>query len=203
MGWMKPRIAIVDYGMGNLRSAYRGLEKGSAKPLITDSVEELEASDAIVLPGVGAFEDAMANLYPLREVIVREAEKKPLLGICLGLQLLFTSSEEGEGEGLNLIRGRVVRLPSGVKIPHMGWNSIQVKRASRLLDGIKSGDYFYFVHSYYALPEEDVLVATTSYGVELPAVVEKDNVFATQFHPEKSGKLGLKLLKNFVDIARE
>lgn len=200
---MKPRIAIVDYGMGNLRSAYRGLEKGSAKPLITDSVEELEASDAIVLPGVGAFEDAMANLYPLREVIVREAEKKPLLGICLGLQLLFTSSEEGEGEGLNLIRGRVVRLPSGVKIPHMGWNSIQVKRASRLLDGIKSGDYFYFVHSYYALPEEDVLVATTSYGVELPAVVEKDNVFATQFHPEKSGKLGLKLLKNFVDIARE
>ncbi len=200
---MKPRIAIVDYGMGNLRSAYRGLEKGSAKPLITDRVEEIEASDAIVLPGVGAFEDAMANLYPLREVIIREAEKKPLLGICLGLQLLFTSSEEGEGEGLNLIRGRVVRLPSGVKIPHMGWNSIEVKRASRLLDGIKSGDYFYFVHSYYALPEEDVVVATTSYGVEVPAIVEKGNVFATQFHPEKSGRLGLRLLKNFVDIARE
>ncbi len=200
---MKPRIAIVDYGMGNLRSAYRGLEKGSAKPLITDRVEEIEASDAIVLPGVGAFEDAMANLYPLREVIIREAEKKPLLGICLGLQLLFTSSEEGEGEGLNLIRGRVVRLPSGVKIPHMGWNSIEVKRDSRLLDGIKSGDYFYFVHSYYALPEEDVVVATTSYGVEVPAIVEKGNVFATQFHPEKSGRLGLRLLKNFVDIARE
>ncbi|NOZ57984.1 MAG: imidazole glycerol phosphate synthase subunit HisH [Euryarchaeota archaeon] len=200
---MKPRIAIVDYGMGNLRSAYRGLEKGSARPLITDRVEEIEASDAIVLPGVGAFEDAMANLYPLREVIVREAERKPLLGICLGLQLLFTSSEEGEGEGLNLIRGRVVRLPSEVKIPHMGWNSIEVRRDSRLLDGIKSGDYFYFVHSYYALPEEDVVVATTSYGVEVPAIVEKGNVFATQFHPEKSGRLGLRLLKNFVDIARE
>ncbi len=200
---MKPRIAIVDYGMGNLRSAYRGLEKGSARPVVTSAREELEASDAIVLPGVGAFEDAMANLYPLREVIVREAQRKPLLGICLGLQLLFTSSEEGEGEGLNLIKGRVVRLPSGVKIPHMGWNSLEIRRESRLLSGIKSGDYFYFVHSYYALPEEEVTVATASYGTEIPAVVEKGSVFATQFHPEKSGKLGLRLLKNFVDIARE
>ncbi|WP_456474044.1 imidazole glycerol phosphate synthase subunit HisH [Candidatus Pyrohabitans sp.] len=198
---MRPRIAIVDYGMGNLRSAYRGLERGGAKPVITDKKEELEASDAIVLPGVGAFEDAMANLYPLREVILREAEKKPLLGICLGLQLLFTSSEEGEGRGLDLIKGRVVRLPSSVKIPHMGWNSLEIKRSSGLLAGIKNGDYFYFVHSYYAQPEDDVTVATTSYGVEIPAVVEKGRVFATQFHPEKSGKLGLKLLENFVEIA--
>jgi glutamine amidotransferase len=200
---MKPQIAIVDYGMGNLRSAYRGLERGGAKPVITDKKEDLEASDAIVLPGVGAFEDAMANLYPLREVIIKEAEKKPMLGICLGLQLLFTCSEEGEGRGLDLIKGRVVRLPRNVKIPHMGWNSLEIKRDSRLLAGIKSGDYFYFVHSYYAQPEEEVTVATTSYGVEIPAIVEKGNVFATQFHPEKSGKLGLKLLKNFVGIASE
>jgi glutamine amidotransferase len=200
---MKPQIAIVDYGMGNLRSAYRGLERGGAKPVITDKKEDLEASDAIVLPGVGAFEDAMANLYPLREVIIKEAEKKPMLGICLGLQLLFTTSEEGEGRGLDLIKGRVVRLPRNVKIPHMGWNSLEIKRDSRLLAGIKSGDYFYFVHSYYALPEEEVTVATTSYGVEIPAIVEKGNVFATQFHPEKSGKLGLKLLENFVEIASE
>ena len=199
---MKPRIAIVDYGMGNLRSVYRGLEKGGAKPVITDKKEEIEASDAIVLPGVGAFEDAMANLYPLRGTIVAEAQRKPLLGICLGLQLLFTTSEEGEGEGLDLIKGRVVRLPRGVKTPHMGWNSLEVKRSSRLLEGIKSGDYFYFVHSYYAQPEEDVVVATTTYGAEIPAVVEKGSVFATQFHPEKSGKLGLKLLENFVDISR-
>jgi glutamine amidotransferase len=200
---MKPQIAIVDYGMGNLRSAYRGLERGGAKPVITDKREDLEASDAIVLPGVGAFEDAMANLYPLREVIIKEAEKKPLLGICLGLQLLFTTSEEGEGKGLDLIKGRVVRLPRNVKIPHMGWNSLEIKRDSRLLAGIKSGDYFYFVHSYYAQPGEEVTVATTSYGVEIPAIVEKGNVFATQFHPEKSGKLGLKLLENFVGIASE
>jgi len=199
---MKPRIAIVDYGMGNLRSVYRGLEKGGAKPVVTDKKEEIEASDAIVLPGVGAFEDAMANLYPLRGTIVAEVQRKPLLGICLGLQLLFTTSEEGEGEGLDLIKGRVVKLPKGVKTPHMGWNSLEVKRSSRLLEGIKSGDYFYFVHSYYAQPEEDVVVATTTYGAEIPAVVEKGSVFATQFHPEKSGKLGLKLLENFVDISR-
>jgi len=198
------RIAIIDYGMGNLRSVYRALEYAKAKPVITSSVEEIEASDALILPGVGAFEDAMANLLPLREVIIKSAQEKPLLGICLGLQLFFTESEESElGEkGLDLIKGKVIRLPENVKIPHMGWNGIEIKKESRLLDGIKNGEYFYFVHSYYAVPEEDVVVATTGYSVEVPAVVEKGSVFATQFHPEKSGKAGLRIIKNFVEIAR-
>lgn len=201
---MKPKIAIVDYGMGNLRSVYRGLEYSGAKPLPTSSIEEIKASDAVVLPGVGAFEDAMTNLLPLKAAIKECSKEKPLLGICLGLQLLFTESEESElGErGLNLIEGRVVRLPEGVKIPHMGWNSIEIKKESHLLNGIEDGEHFYFVHSYYARPEGYVVVATASYSVEIPALVEEgNNLLATQFHPEKSGKAGLNILENFVEIA--
>jgi len=198
------KIAIVDYGMGNLRSVARAVEYAGAEPVVTSEVEAIDRCNGIILPGVGAFEDAMANLYPLRDYIIKSAEEKPVLGICLGLQLFFTYSEESRaGErGLNLIKGKVVRLPEGLKIPHMGWNSLEIKKDSRLLDGIKQGEYFYFVHSYYAQPEEDVVVATTKYGVDIPAVVEKGNVFATQFHPEKSSKAGLKIVKNFVDIAR-
>ncbi len=199
------RIAIVDYGMGNLRSVYRAFEYAGARPVITSSVEEIEASDALILPGVGAFEDAMANLLPLREVIVDSAGKKPILGICLGLQLFFSESEESRlGEsGLDIIKGKVVRLPKNVKIPHMGWNSIEIKKESGILEGIKDGEFFYFVHSYYAVPQEDVVVATTDYSVDVPAILEKGLVFATQFHPEKSGKAGLRIIKNFVEIARE
>ncbi|GCC11566.1 imidazole glycerol phosphate synthase subunit HisH 1 [archaeon] len=199
------RIAIVDYGMGNLRSVYRAFEYAGARPVITSSVEEIEASDALILPGVGAFEDAMANLLPLREVIVDSAGKKPILGICLGLQLFFSESEESRlGEsGLDIIKGKVVRLPKNVKIPHMGWNSIEIKKESRILEGIKDGEYFYFVHSYYAVPQEDVVVATTDYSVDVSAILEKGLVFATQFHPEKSGRAGLRIIKNFVEIARE
>lgn len=201
---MKPQIAVIDYGMGNLRSVFRALQYAGGKPLLTSSVEELEASDALVLPGVGAFEDAMANLYPLRAKIEESSRQKPLLGICLGLQLFFTQSEESQGEkGLDLIKGRVVRLPPGVKVPHMGWNSLEIKKESRLLEGIKDGEYFYFVHSYYARPDKHVVVATTSYALDLPAIVEEDRVLATQFHPEKSGKAGLKVIENFVDIARD
>ncbi len=198
------KIAIVDYGMGNLRSVARAVEYAGAEPVVTSEVETIDRCNGIILPGVGAFEDAMANLYPVRDYIIKSAEEKPILGICLGLQLFFTYSEESKaGErGLNLIRGKVVRLPEGLKIPHMGWNSLEIKKESRLLDGIKQGEYFYFVHSYYAQPEEDVVVATTKYGVDIPAVVEKGNVFATQFHPEKSSKAGLRIVKNFVDIAR-
>ncbi len=199
------RIAIVDYGMGNLRSVYRAFEYAGAKPVITSSVEEIEASDALILPGVGAFEDAMANLLPLRKVIIDSARKKPILGICLGLQLFFSESEESRlGEnGLGIIKGKVVRLPENLKIPHIGWNSIEIKKKSRILEGIKHGGYFYFVHSYYAVPQEDVVVATTDYSVDVPAILEKDSVFATQFHPEKSGKAGLRIIKNFVEIVRE
>ncbi len=201
---MKPTIAILDYGVGNLRSVSRGLEGGGAKAVVSTDKDVLFGSDALVLPGVGAFCDAMDNLNPFKDGIKSYVTKRPLLGICLGHQLLFTESEEdGLHQGLDLIKGRVVKLPNTVKIPQMGWNSMDIKREGKLLQGIKSGDFFYFVHSYYAVPNEDVTTATTTYGVELPAVVEKENVYATQFHPEKSGGSGLKILKNFVKITLE
>ncbi len=199
---MRPRIAIVDYGMGNLRSAFRGLQKCGAEPVITAEKRVIRECDALVLPGVGAFELAVRRLEGLRECILREVEDgKPLLGICLGLQLLFPVSEEGSGRGLGLLRGRVKRLPEGVKVPHMGWNSVRILRSSPLMKGLDDGEFFYFVHSYYASPEEEITVAVCEHGTEFPAVVQKGGVFATQFHPEKSGRAGLRLLKNFVEVA--
>jgi glutamine amidotransferase len=200
---MKPEIAIIDYGVGNLRSVYRGLEYGGAKPVITNDKKVVEDSDGIVLPGVGAFGDAMKRLEDFREILIESAGIKPIIGICLGMQLYFTQSEEdGIHEGLNLLKGRVVSLPQTVKIPQMGWNSIEIKKESPFLEGIKSGDYFYFVHSFYALPSEDVTAATSYYGLEFPAIVQKGPLFATQFHPEKSGKAGLKILENFVNLSK-
>lgn len=200
---MRPKIAIIDYGVGNLRSVYRGLESSGAEPIITGDMAIIEDSDGIILPGVGAFSDAMKRLRPFENVLKKSVGKKPILGICLGLQLYFTESEEdGMHKGLDLMHGKIIRLPEGMKIPHMGWNSIEIKKESRLLKGVKTGDFFYFVHSFYAIPEEDVTTATTRYGIEMPAVVEKGNAYATQFHPEKSGRAGLKILKNFVDIVK-
>lgn len=199
---MKPKIAIIDYGVGNLRSVERGLASGGATAVVTDSANAIENSDGIVLPGVGAFCDAMKQLKKFGKILKKN--EKPLLGICLGMQMLFTESEEdGLHRGLNLMQGRVVKLPTSVKIPQMGWNSISIKRKSTLLKGIKNGEYFYFVHSYYAAPKEDVTTATAEYGVEFPAIVEKGNIYATQFHPEKSGAAGLRVLKNFIGIVKE
>ncbi len=198
---MKPKIAILDYGVGNLRSVERGLAHGGAAAVITGDAEVIESSDALVLPGVGAFCNAMKQLKKFEKILKRN--EKPVLGICLGMQLLFTESEEdGLHRGLNLMRGRVVKLPKSVKIPQMGWNSISVKRKSALLEGIKDGEYLYFVHSYYAAPEEDVTIATAEYGVKFAAVVEKGSIYATQFHPEKSGGAGLRMLKNFIEIVK-
>jgi len=198
---MKPKIAILDYGIGNLRSVERGLAYGGARAVITSDAELIKSIDALVLPGVGAFCDAMKHLKKFEKILKKN--KKPVLGICLGMQLLFTESEEdGLHRGLNLMQGRVIKLPKSVKIPQMGWNSIGIKRKSALLEGIKDGEYFYFVHSYYAAPEEDVTVATAEYGVKFAAVVEKGNIYATQFHPEKSGAAGLQVLKNFIDVVR-
>lgn len=202
-GKMRPEIAIIDYGVGNLRSVYRGLEAGGAKPVITKDKKVVAESDAIVLPGVGAFGDAMKRLEEFNDVLVESAGTKPIFGLCLGMQLYFTKSEEdGVHEGLDLLKGSVVKLPESVKIPQMGWNSIEIKKDSKFLEGINSGDYFYFVHSFYAKPEEDVTVATSDYGLEFPAIVEKDLLFATQFHPEKSGKAGLQMLENFVKLSK-
>lgn len=196
-------IVIVDYGMGNLRSITKAMEHCGAKVKVTRNAEKIEESEALVLPGVGAFKDAIKELSPLANIIKKY--DKPLLGICLGMQLFFTESEEGGlFKGLDLIKGRVVKLPDEVKIPHMGWNDIEIKGKSRLLKGIKSGEYFYFVHSYFVVPENnETIKATTNYGVEIPAVIEKENIFATQFHPEKSGEAGLRILRNFVEMVKE
>jgi glutamine amidotransferase len=205
-------VVLVDYGLGNLRSATRGLERAGASVEVTDDPAAFDAADGIVLPGVGAFSEGMENAEPIRDALVEVADEgKPLFGICLGMQMLLTSSEEadhagqGDAEGLDLIPGTNVRFREGQKVPHMGWNELSVERDHPLVEGV-DGEYAYFVHSYYAKPDDaDAVVATTDYGVEFPAVVanERGNVFGTQFHPEKSGETGLRILRNFVDYCVE
>ncbi|WP_100332302.1 imidazole glycerol phosphate synthase subunit HisH [Bacillus xiapuensis] len=195
-------IGIVDYGMGNLFSVYKALERLQIPCIISDSEEELKQMKGIILPGVGAFKDAMALLKEkkLNQFLTAYANSgRPLLGICLGMQLLFEVSEEnGCHEGLGLLKGRVTRIPEGsVKVPHMGWNQLRFHRRSPMLHGIEEG-FVYFVHSYYAseMQREDLL-ASAAYEVEVPAIVGKRNVVGMQFHPEKSGTAGMQLLKNF------
>lgn len=200
-------IAIVDYDAGNIKSVEKALQYLGQEPVVTRDTEVLLGAEKVIVPGVGAFGDAMEKMhqYGLPGILRTIAEKgTPLLGICLGLQLFFESSEESPGVGgLSLLPGKIVKIPAreGYKIPHMGWNSIQVSPSSRLLKGIGDGAYVYFVHSYYLEVEcpEDV-AATTEYIVKIHAAAERGNVFATQFHPEKSGEVGLKILKNFIDL---
>jgi len=196
-------IAIIDYGSGNLRSISNAFRKIGAEVQVTSSPESINDSDALVLPGVGAFGSAMDKLENLRDPIIRNIEDgKPFLGICLGLQVLLSESQESPGvRGLDVIPGRVVRIPPGNKVPHMGWNQLVSRRDSPLLEGVED-EYFYFVHSYHAEPSEDVVAATTEYGIEMTAAIEADNVYATQFHPEKSGEAGLDILRNFREIIR-
>lgn len=198
-------INIIDYGSGNLKSIRNGFQHVGVDAKITSDISDLRKADAIILPGVGAFGTAMDNLRKYEEIINQHIEdNKPFLGVCLGLQVLFTESEESPGiKGLDIFPGKVVRFPKimrkdSLKIPHMGWNNLHIKQKSMILDGI-GNEYMYFVHSYYVEPDDDkIIMATVDYGVEVPAVVAKDNVFATQFHPEKSGVIGLEILKNFV-----
>ncbi len=195
-------ICIINYGSGNLRSIYNGFRKIGQNPVITDEVSKIRDADALVLPGVGAFGSAMANLGEYKSAILDYVDDgKPFLGICLGLQVLLSESEESPNvTGLDIFSGNVVRFPMGRKIPHMGWNQLKINKDCSILNGIEN-EYFYFVHSYYASPyEEDVIVATTDYGIDVPAVLNRGNVFATQFHPEKSGVGGLKILSNFVGL---
>ncbi len=201
-------IAIVDYDAGNIKSVEKALKFIGEKPLVTRDVRRIRSADKVILPGVGAFEDAMGKLnrYGLAEALRSVAEAgTPVLGICLGLQLFFERSDESENdvEGLGLLPGEIHRFPETkqYKIPHMGWNSIHIDPKSRLLRGIPEGSYVYFVHSYYleARHEEDV-AATADYIVKVHAAAEHDNIFATQFHPEKSGEVGLQILRNFVSI---
>jgi len=201
---MKPKIVIIDYGMGNLRNVQKGFGKIGFEAKLTRSKKEIENASALVLPGVGAFKDCMKNLetFGLTDPLLRSIEKgKPYLGICLGLQILFSESEEfGHQRGLDLIRGKVVKFNSDPdhKVPHMGWNTIDNKREVPFLHGIENGDFFYFVHSYYVVPEEPQWVSSlTSYGAPFVSSIWKENLFATQFHPEKSQQKGLRILENF------
>lgn len=200
-------IAIIDYGMGNLASVRNALNKLGYEAVITSQAEEILTADKVILPGVGAFADSIQNLRQqgLDRVIQQVAGREtPLLGICLGLQLLFSESEEnGFYRGLDLIPGRVVKfeLPRSYKVPHMGWNEIIPAESSRLFQGIPSGSYFYFVHSFYVVPENNTAeAARCNYGIDFTCAVEAGNIFATQFHPEKSGDIGLQVLKNFASI---
>jgi glutamine amidotransferase len=205
-------VVVVDYGLGNLRSVTRGLERANASVTVSDDPGALDDADGIVLPGVGAFGDGMENAGPFRDALTdAAADGRPLFGICLGMQMLLSSSEEAEREGqgdargLDLIPGRNVRFTGDVKVPHMGWNELDVVRDHPLVEGV-DGEHAYFVHSYYAAPEsEGHVVAETDYGTRFPSIVANDagNVFGTQFHPEKSGETGLRILRNFVDICAD
>ncbi|MFS1514824.1 imidazole glycerol phosphate synthase subunit HisH [Chengkuizengella sp. SCS-71B] len=195
-------IAIIDYGMGNLHSVSKAVERLGYIALITSSEQEILDADGAILPGVGAFGDAMEQLKQtgLQEVLYKFVQTgKPLLGICLGMQLLFSSSEEyGEHEGLNLLPGRVTRFQGDYKIPHMGWNHLNVKVKHPLFDGLEAG-HVYFVHSFHVqLDQPTDLLATTDYFQEVTAIVGRENVYGMQFHPEKSGIIGIKLLSNFL-----
>ncbi|MBA4374073.1 MAG: imidazole glycerol phosphate synthase subunit HisH [Thermodesulfovibrio sp.] len=201
-------IAIVDYGMGNLRSVEKGFKKVGIEARVTASPVVIEDADAVVLPGVGAFRDCIRNLndLSLTEAVVRAIHKgKPYLGICLGLQVLFSESEEfGTCKGLDIFRGKVVRFQIREKVPHMGWNNVRLVRRPPIMPDIPDLSYLYFVHSYYVVPEDtSIIAATTEYGVPFTSMVWKDNIFATQFHPEKSQGLGLQLLKGFGDFVKK
>ena len=200
-------IAIIDYDAGNLKSVEKALIKVGAEPVVTRDADVILKADKVILPGVGAFGDAMEKLHSfgLVDTIYKVVEQgTPFLGICLGLQLLFEYSDEKEGcKGLSLLKGGIKRIPDapGLKVPHMGWNSLKVAENAKLFRNLPEDPYVYFVHSYYLQADEpEIVAATTEYGVTIHASVEKDNVFACQFHPEKSGEVGLAILKNFVEL---
>lgn len=200
------RTIILDYGAGNLRSVYRAVEHAGFSADIADDPRALDDAEAVILPGVGAAADTMSNLGsrglvdPIKDYI---ASGRPFLGVCMGLQALMTYSEEGgRHDCLDVIPGRVIRFPAGLKVPQMGWNRVLKRTRQPVLEGIEDGAYFYFVHSYYAEPEdESVVAAVTDYGGSFPSVVIRDNIVATQFHPEKSGAGGLRFYANFLELA--
>ena len=201
-------IAVIDYGRGNLGSVENALGRLGMQAVVTQDPRVIEDARALVLPGDGAFHDAMGNLQSLGLLEPLKAaldDGRPFLGICLGYQLLFTESEEfGQGKGLDVIPGTVRRFPTGLKVPHMGWNTVEHRSDLAIFDGIPSGAHFYFVHSYYpSAADASLPAATCTYGVTFPAAVGRGTLFATQFHPEKSQRWGLKLLENFAAFVRD
>jgi glutamine amidotransferase len=197
-----PKAVIFDYGVGNLLSLKCALEKVGLEAEIGTSAKELATADAIALPGVGAFSPAAAKLNSVKETLTSKVEEgTPLLGICLGLQLFFEKSEEGPGNGLSLFKGKTVRLPNTVKVPHMGWNTLNIVKQNELFNGVAEGSYVYFVHSLYPVPADKTIVCTqTEYGATFTSAIASKKIYGTQFHPEKSGDLGLKILKNFAKV---
>ena len=197
------KVVVVDYGAGNLRSVARAVAHAGRDPLVTSDSHEVESADALIVPGVGAAADTIRNLRehglvePIREYI---ASGRPFLGVCMGQQALLSVSEEGgEHECLGVIQGRVRRLPAGQKVPHMGWNTVRQKAPHAIFEGIPDESYFYFVHSYAPQPDDpDVVIGETEYGVTFASVLARENVVATQFHPEKSGEMGLRMYANFL-----
>lgn len=199
------RVAVLDLGLGNLLSIKRALERqGAEVSIIPECREGADLPPAIVLPGVGAFRDGISAMGKFKGAIeAAKGGRATVLGICLGMQLLLSKSYEGgEYEGLNLIRGEVIKLPQSVKVPHMGWNSIRILKGSPITEGVADGEFFYFVHSYHCSLQEDVAIAETEYGTKVVAMVEKRNVFGTQFHPEKSGAAGARIIRNFLEVSK-
>jgi glutamine amidotransferase len=197
-----PKVLIIDYGVGNLLSLECALEKVGLQTEIGLSNQKLRTADAIALPGVGNFSVAANKLSPFKQEIVDCASGGiPIFGICLGLQLFFQESEEGPGEGLSLFVGKNNRLPNTVKVPHMGWNTLSIVKDTELLDGIENGSFMYFVHSLHPVPKDEAIICSkTDYGTTFTSAIADKNVYGTQFHPEKSGDVGLKILKNFAEI---
>jgi len=197
-----PKAVIFDYGVGNILSLKTALEKAGLSVIIGTTSADLADADAIALPGVGSFTASLEKLDTVKDMIEQKmSEGTPILGICLGMQLFFEQSEEGPGDGLSLFQGKVVQLPRTVKVPHMGWNTLNIVKPNELLDGITEGTYVYFVHSLYPAPkDQNIVVTKTDYGTTFTSAVAKGNIYGTQFHPEKSGDVGLKILKNFAKI---
>jgi glutamine amidotransferase len=197
-----PEAVIIDYGVGNLLSLKCALQKVGLSTKIGSSVEQLKKADAIALPGVGNFSAAATKLDAVKEQLIDAVESgTPVFGICLGLQLFFQDSEEGPGKGLALFEGKTVRLPSSVKVPQMGWNTLRIVKQNAIFEGVDDESYVYFVHSLYPVPvDKEIVCAETDYGTTFTSAIAKKNVYGTQFHPEKSGDIGLKILRNFAKI---
>jgi len=195
------KVAIFDYGAGNIFSLKNSLEKNSAEVDVITSFDNINNYSGILFPGVGNFDPAVRSIRDYSKTTFKDyvQNKIPVLGICLGMEMFFEKSEEGIEKGLSVMEGEVIVLPNKMKVPHMGWNSIEIKKSSRILEGIKNGSWVYFVHSYRIKPKnEDIIIADSDYGIKIPSVVEKENFFGTQFHPEKSGAIGSIMINNFL-----
>ncbi|MGB6785089.1 MAG: imidazole glycerol phosphate synthase subunit HisH [Nitrosotalea sp.] len=199
------KVAIFDYGAGNIFSLKLSLEKNDAQVDVITNLDKINGYSGLLLPGVGNFDPAIKSLNTSKVAFQDLTKNKiPVLGICLGMEMFFEKSEEGKLHGLGVLEGEVVILPNKFKIPHMGWNDLQVKKPSILLEGVKEGSWVYFVHSYRVKPKnEDIIKADSDYGINVPAVIESENLFGTQFHPEKSGKIGAQMIKNFLRTCKK